>query len=161
LPDFQKEALNSWVKEYGTDLGIALTDTIGINSFLKDFSPYFATVYSGLRQDSGDPEVWADKVLAHYDKLGIDARTKTLVFSDGLDFCKAKQLSYKYCLYIKCLFGIGTNITNDTGLTPPNIVIKMTKCNGQPVAKISDSPGKSMCEDAEYLNYLRKVFDVK
>lgn len=161
LVDSQKRALQSWSEEFRGDLGIALTDTIGIDSFLKDFDLYFAKLFDGLRHDSGDPEVWADKVLAHYNKLKIDTKTKSLVFSDGLNFEKAYKLYEKYKSVSKPMFGIGSYLTNDTCLIPPNIVIKMTKCNGKPVAKISDSVGKGMCTDDEYINYLKKVFNVR
>ena len=161
LVDSQKRMLQSWVDEYRGDLGIALTDVIGIDAFLKDFDLYFAKLYDGLRHDSGDPEVWADKVLEHYRKLKIDAKLKSLVFSDSLNFSKASALYEKYKDVSRPMFGIGTYLTNDAGIIPPNIVIKMTKCNGKPVAKISDSKGKGMCTDDQYVSYLKKVFDVK
>ena len=160
LIDSQKRMLQSWVNEYRGDLGIALTDVIGIDAFLKDFDLYFAKLYDGLRHDSGDPEVWADKVIDHYKKLKIDSKTKSLVFSDGLNFEKAYALYEKYKNVSKPMFGIGGYLTNDTNLIPPNIVIKMTKCNGRPVAKLSDSVGKGMCNDIDYVFYLRKVFKI-
>ncbi|MFA5024170.1 MAG: nicotinate phosphoribosyltransferase [Patescibacteria group bacterium] len=162
LVNFQKDVLQSWLDEYNGQLSIALTDTIGIDSFLKDFDLNFAQRYSGLRHDSGDPEVWADKVLEHYKKLGIDAKTKTLVFSDGLNFEKAYSLYQKYKDVTNPIFGIGTYLTNDVpGLTPPNIVIKLVSCNNKPVAKISDSNGKCMCNDNVYVDNLKKVFNAK
>lgn len=161
LIDSQKRMLQSWMDEYRGKLGIALTDVIGIDAFLKDFDLYFAKLYDGLRHDSGDPCDWADKVIAHYKSLGIDPKTKTLVFSDGLDFNKAHALYEKYKDQAKVTFGIGTNLTNDfAGVTPLQIVMKIVRCNGRPVAKISDSPGKGMCEDSQYVDYLRKVFSV-
>ena len=86
LRDFQRAALEAWVQEYRGDLGIALTDVVGMDAFLADFDLYFAKLFDGLRHDSGDPFVWGEKALAHYEKLRIDAKTKRLVFSDGLDF---------------------------------------------------------------------------
>jgi nicotinate phosphoribosyltransferase len=85
LRDFQKAALEGWVQEYRGDLGIALTDVVGMDAFLADFDLYFAKLFDGLRHDSGDPVVWGEKALAHYERLRIDAHTKRLVFSDGLD----------------------------------------------------------------------------
>jgi len=155
----QKRMLQAWVDEYRGDLGIALTDVIGIHAFLRDFDLYFAKLYDGLRHDSGPPEMWASLVIQHYRDLGIDPKTKTLVFSDGLNFEKAAELHKAYGGMANISFGIGTNLTNDIGgLTPPQIVMKIVECNGRPVAKISDSPGKGMCEDNEFVNYLKKVF---
>ena len=85
LRDFQKAALEDWVQEYRGDLGVALTDVVGMDAFLADFDLYFAKLFDGLRHDSGDPVAWGEKALAHYAKLRIDAHTKRLVFSDGLD----------------------------------------------------------------------------
>lgn len=161
LVNSQKAALEAWVQEYRGDLGIALTDVIGIDAFLKDFDLYFAKLFDGVRHDSGDPYVWGDKVIEHYKKLDIDPKTKLLVFSDGLTFPKALELFNYFKGNIRTSFGIGTNLTNDVGLKPLNIVMKMVRCNGKPVAKISDSEGKGMCEDEEYVNYLKKVFNEK
>jgi len=162
LIDSQKRMLQAWVDEYRGDLGIALTDVIGIDAFLKDFDLYFAKLYDGLRHDSGEPSLWAGMVIQHYVDLGIDPRTKSLVFSDGLDFEKAAKLYKAYKSMAKVSFGIGTNLTNDLdGIIPLQIVMKIVKCNGRPVAKISDSPGKGMCKDDEYVAYLKKVFGVK
>jgi len=160
LVDSQKRMLQSWVDEYRGDLGIALTDVIGIDAFLKDFDLYFAKLYDGLRHDSGDPYVWARKVISHYESLGIDPKTKTLVFSDGLNFGKAADLYHEFKSQISTSFGIGTNLTNDFyGVEPLQIVMKIIECNGRPVAKISDSPGKGMCRDEQFVAYLRKVFN--
>ena len=143
LRDFQKAALEDWVQEYRGDLGIALTDVVGMDAFLADFDLYFAKLFDGLRHDSGDPVVWGEKALAHYAKLRIDAHTKRLVFSDGLDLRHApSRCTATSPTAPSCGFGIGTNLTNDIGLTPLNIVMKLTRCNGQPVAKLSDSPGQ-------------------
>lgn len=160
LANSQKHMLQSWVDEYRGDLGVALTDVIGIDAFLNDFDLYFAKLYDGLRHDSGDPEWWANKVIDHYKKLKINPKTKTLVFSDGLNFKKASQLYEKFKNVTNVSFGIGTNLTNDfEGITPLQIVMKIVECNGRPVAKISDSPGKGMCRDEEFVAYLRKVFN--
>ncbi len=160
LRDFQKAALEAWVHEYRGDLGIALTDVVGMDAFLRDFDLYFAKLFDGLRHDSGDPYDWGEKAIAHYEKLKIDSRTKVLTFSDGLTIEKAWNLHQTFKHRIKTSFGIGTNLTNDMGLTPLNIVLKLVACNGQPVAKLSDSVGKTMIDDATYLAYLRQVFEL-
>ena len=160
LRDFQTAALEDWVQEYRGDLGIALTDTIGMDAFLSDFDLYFAKLFDGLRHDSGDPYVWGEKALAHYEKLRIDAHTKRLVFSDGLDIARALALYRHFGERTQLGFGIGTQLTNDMGLEPLSIVMKLTHTNGQPVAKISDSPGKTLCDNPTFLAYLRQVFNV-
>lgn len=160
LRDSQKAALEAWVHEYRGDLGIALTDVVGMDAFLRDFDLYFAKLFDGLRHDSGDPYAWGDKAIAHYHKLKIDPKTKVLTFSDGLNLGKAWELHRYFKDRIKTSFGIGTNLTNDMGLTQINIVLKLVECNGQPVAKISDSPGKTMINNDTYLAYLRQVFEV-
>lgn len=160
LRDSQKAALEAWVHEYRGDLGIALTDVVGMDAFLRDFDLYFAKLFDGLRHDSGDPYVWGDKAIAHYKKLKIDPRTKILTFSDGLDLNKAWNLHQYFKGQIRTSFGIGTNLTNDMGIAPINIVLKLVECNGQPVAKLSDSPGKTMINNDTYLAYLRQVFEV-
>ena len=160
LRDSQKAALEAWVHEYRGDLGIALTDVVGMDAFLRDFDLYFAKLFDGLRHDSGDPYVWGDKAIAHYKKLKIDPRTKILTFSDGLNLNKAWNLHQYFKGQIRTSFGIGTNLTNDMGITPINIVLKLVECNGQPVAKLSDSPGKTMINNDTYLAYLRQVFEV-
>jgi len=160
LRDFQKAALEGWVQEYRGDLGVALTDVVGMDAFLADFDLYFAKLFDGLRHDSGDPVVWGEKALAHYARLRIDAHTKRLVFSDGLDLPAAIRLYRTFADRTQTGFGIGTHLSNDVGLTPLNIVMKLTGCNGQPVAKLSDSPGKTLCEDQTFLAYLRQVFQI-
>lgn len=149
-------ALKAWVEEYGTLNGTALTDTIGTDTFLKDFQLTFASLFSGVRHDSGDPIVWGEKMIANYEKLGIDPRTKNLLFSDSLNFEKADKIFRHFNGRAKVAFGIGTYLTNDTFAEPLNIVMKMTKCNGHDVAKLSDSPGKGMCRNPEYISYLEK-----
>lgn len=160
LRDFQVAALEDWVQEYRGDLGIALTDTVGMDAFLADFDMYFAKLFDGLRHDSGDPFEWGEKAIAHYEKLRIPPQSKRLVFSDGLDLDTALALYHRFADRIQCGFGIGTRLTNDMGLTTINIVMKLTHANGQPVAKISDSPGKTLCNDETYLAYLRQVFSI-
>jgi len=161
LRDFQKHALENWVQEYRGDLGIALTDVVGMDAFLADFDLYFAKLFDGLRHDSGDPFIWGEKALAHYEKLRINTNTKRLVFSDGLKLDSAFALYRHFADRAQLGFGIGTSLTNDVGLVPINIVMKLVRCNGQAVAKLSDSPGKTMCNDETFLAYLRQVFNVK
>lgn len=156
----QAAALEAWVQEYRGDLGIALTDVIGMDAFLADFDLYFAKLFDGLRHDSGDPVVWGEKAIAHYKKLRIDPGSKRLVFSDGLTFQKALDLCGHFKGRIQTAFGIGTKLTCDVGVPALNIVMKVVKVNGEPVAKISDSPGKTLCDDTVFLAYLRKVFNV-
>ena len=160
LRDFQTAALEAWVHEYRGDLGIALTDVVGMDAFLRDFDLYFAKLFDGLRHDSGDPYAWGDKAYAHYQKLKIDSRTKMLTFSDGLDMQKAWDLHQYFKGRFRTSFGIGTNLTNDMGHEPLNIVLKLVECNGQSVAKISDTPGKTVTDNDTFLAYLRQVFQI-
>lgn len=160
LEDSQKCAFQTWADVYRGNLGIALSDTLGKGVFFKDFDMYFAKLFDGARHDSGNPYKWCRDLIKMYMDYGIEPRTKTAVFSDGLDFLKMTELYNKFRNKIKCSFGIGTNLTNDCGIEPLQIVIKMTKCNGQPVAKISDSKGKQMCLDKEYLKHLAKTFNI-
>ena len=149
-------ALDAWVKEYGVLNGTALTDAITTDCFLKDFQLTYATLFSGVRHDSGDPYEWGNKMVHHYEKLGLDPKTKTLLFSDSLDFEKADKLNSYFKDKIKVAFGIGTYISNDTCDEPLNIVMKTTACNGMDVAKISDDKGKGMCKNPDYVHYLNR-----
>lgn len=152
-------ALDAWVKEYGVLNGTALTDAITTDCFLKDFQLTYATLFSGVRHDSGDPIEWGEKMIKHYESLGVDAKTKTLLFSDSLDFERADKLFRHFNGRAKVAFGIGTYLSNDTIATPLNIVMKTTLCNGQDVAKISDTPGKGMCKNPAYVDYLQRCID--
>ena len=149
-------ALDSWVKEYGILNGTALTDAITTDCFLRDFQLTYATLFSGVRHDSGDPFEWGEKMIRHYESLGIDPKTKTLLFSDSLDFERADKIASYFAGRVKIAFGIGTYISNDTDVPALNIVMKTTKCNGMDVAKISDTPGKGMCKNPEYVEYLQR-----
>ena len=152
-------ALDAWVKEYGVLNGTALTDTITTDCFLKDFQLTYATLFSGVRHDSGCPFEWGDKMIAHYKSLGIDPTTKTLLFSDGLDFKEATEIKDYFNGKVKVAFGIGTYLSNDTCEEPLNIVMKTTLCNGMDVAKISDVKGKGMCKNDAYVDYLQRCID--
>ncbi|MDQ6618829.1 MAG: nicotinate phosphoribosyltransferase [Pseudomonadota bacterium] len=160
LRDSQAYAFNMWAREYRGDLGIALSDVCGMEAFLRDFDLFFCKLFDGVRHDSGDPFEWGEKLIAHYQKMRIDPRTKTMVFSDALTVPLAIRLFQYFRGRAHTAFGIGTNLTNDLGDTALQIVIKMTRCNGQPVAKISDEPGKMMDYDPAYVAYLREVFQV-
>ncbi|HGF5187347.1 TPA: nicotinate phosphoribosyltransferase [Vibrio parahaemolyticus] len=166
--DSQKIALQRWQKMFNGALGIALTDTIGIDAFLKDFDEELSHAYVGVRHDSGCPFTWGEKMIAHYESLGIDPMTKTLVFTDGLNFEQALDICEHFQGRVQVSFGIGTSLANDMGnyvndqgeaYQPLSIVIKMVTCNGSPVAKISDEPGKAMCEDIFFLMNLKRRFE--
>lgn len=152
-------ALEAWVKEYGILNGIALTDTITTDCFLKDFQLTYSTLFSGVRHDSGDPYTWGNKMIEHYESLGIDPNTKTLLFSDSLDFARADGIYHGFKGRAKVAFGIGTYIANNTNVEPLNIVMKVTACNGQDVAKLSDTQGKGICKNPEYVDYLRRCIE--
>lgn len=149
-------ALDAWVKEYGVLNGTALTDAITTDCFLRDFQLTYATLFSGVRHDSGDPIEWADKMINHYKELGLDPMSKTLLFSDSLDFKKADEIYKHVHKKAKVAFGIGTYLANDTKVPALNIVMKTTACNGMDVAKISDTPGKGMCKNPAYVEYLTR-----
>ncbi len=161
LRDSQVYGFEKWAHEYRGDLGIALSDVYGMNAFLRDFDMYFCKLFDGARHDSGDPFDWGERLIAHYKKNRVDPITKTLIYSDSLDFPLAVKLYQRFHGRAKLAFGIGTNLTNDLGYKPLQIVMKMVQCNGQPVAKVSDTPAKNMCEDENYLNYLRQVFEIE
>ena len=160
LRDSQVFGFEMWAKEYRGDLGIALSDVYGMSAFLRDFDLYFCKLFDGARHDSGDPFQWGERMLAHYVKNRVDPKTKTLIFSDALTMPRTIELYQQFRGRCQLAFGIGTNLTNDLGYEPLQIVIKMLRCNGQPVAKLSDTPSKNMCNDEKYLAYLRQVFEI-
>jgi nicotinate phosphoribosyltransferase len=161
LRDSQTFAFDKWAQEYRGDLGIAVADTYGTDAFLRDFDMYFCKLFDGARHDSGDPFDWGERLIAHYRKNRVDPRTKTLIFSDQLSVPLAIEIARRFHGRALTAFGIGTNLTNDLGTPSINIVIKMTECNGQPVAKVSDAPGKTVSKDPGYLRYLRQVFGLE
>jgi len=144
----QKRSLHVWLQEYGMDLGIALTDTFTTEAFFEDFDHVLARAFAGVRHDSGDPIKFGHDVIAHYKKLNIDPRTKVIIFSDGLDIPLAIKIFKEFTGRIGISFGIGTNLTNDLGVTPLNIVIKLIECNNKPVIKLSDNPNKAIGDPA-------------
>jgi nicotinic acid phosphoribosyltransferase len=142
LPQSQRMALSGWLEEFRGALGIALSDVISREAFLADFDLLFAKAYDGARQDSGDPLDWGDRLIDHYRALGIDPMTKLAVFTDSLTIVRAQEIARYFAGRIRTSFGIGTHLTNDFDFEAPQIVIKMVRCDGWPVAKLSDSPGK-------------------
>ena len=154
-------AMKDWYNEYEGDNGTALTDTVTTDLFLLDFNRSMVNNYTGVRHDSGDPYEWGEKMISHYKKYGVDPKTKLLLFSDSLDFDKAQKLHDYFCDKTKVSFGIGTFVSNDTCEKALNIVIKLQYVNGRPVAKLSDAPGKAMCRDEEYLEYLKRSVDFR
>lgn len=156
----QKRALHVWLQEYGTNLGTALSDTFTSDVFFRDFGVVLANAFSGVRHDSGDPFEFGEKTIKHYESLGIDPRTKTIVFSDGLDIPLAIKLFDKFTGLINLSFGIGTNLTNDLGFRPLSIVMKLTEINGKPVVKISDNPAKAI-GDPDMVKRVINGLDIK
>lgn len=152
-------AMKDWIDAFQTRNGIALTDTLGTDLFLRDFDLTYANLFNGVRHDSGDPFEWGDKLIAHYKKLDIDPTTKTLLFSDSLNFEKATAIKKYFDGKVKVAFGIGTYLATDIDVEQLNIVMKMTECNGYPVAKLSNTPSKGMCKDEAYVDYLQKSID--
>ena len=154
-------AMADWYDEYRGDNGTALTDTITTDLFLLDFNHSMVNNYSGVRHDSGDPYAWGEKIIAHYKKYGVDPRTKQLLFSDSLDFDRSQKLYEYFRDRAKVSFGIGTFCSNDTCEHALNIVIKLQYVNGRPVAKLSDTPEKAMCDDENYLSYLKRSVEFR
>jgi nicotinate phosphoribosyltransferase len=152
-----KYAMDEWFEVFNGDNGTALTDTLTTDIFLLDLDYKNALCYSGFRHDSGDPFIWGEKIIAKLKSFGIDPKTKLLLFSDSLDFDKAQKIYDYFKDRVKVSFGIGTFITNDSDVTPLNIVVKLQYVNGNPVAKISDEPGKTMCQDTSYQAYLKSA----
>ncbi len=154
-------ALEDWYDEYRGDNGTALSDTLTTDLFLLDFNRAMVNNFNGVRHDSGNPFEWGEKLIDHYRRYGVDPKTKLLLFSDSLDFDRAQALYDHFSDRIKVSFGIGTFCSNDTGVEPLNIVIKLQTVNGRAVAKLSDTPGKAMCRDTEYLEYLKRSVDFR
>ena len=161
LRDSQRWSFQKWADEYRGDLGIALSDVAGLKAFMRDFDMYFCKLFDGARHDSGEPVAWGEAIINHYLANRVDPRSKSLVFSDGLTFPRAVEIAKHFQGRAKTAFGIGTNLTNDLGYTPLQIVIKLVRCNGPPVAQLSDTPAKTMCDDASYLAYLKQVFEIE
>ena len=135
---------------YDVELGTALSDTYTSDAFLSNFSRKQAKLFDGVRCDSGNEYEFIDRLIERYKELGIDPTVKTIIFSNALDFEKALRI-FNYCKgKIRCSFGIGTNLTNDTGYQPSNIVMKLSRCKmnvnqeWRECVKLSDDMGKHM-----------------
>ena len=140
-------SLEHWVDVYRGDLGVALSDTYTTDVFFKQFDKKFSKLFDGVRHDSGDPIVFAEKTIAHYKKMGIDPLSKYIIFSDGLNPKKVQAITEACKGKIGISFGIGTDLTNDVGLRPMNIVMKLTEVltsddEWVPTVKLSDEPNK-------------------
>ncbi|MDK9790171.1 nicotinate phosphoribosyltransferase [Vibrio sp. D431a] len=166
LPTHLKTSLEVWDEVFEGNLGIALTDSITTDAFLKEFNYGLANRFAGLRHDSGCPFEWGEKCIEHYKSLGIDPNTKKLVFTDGLNFDKAIEILEHFQGRAQIVFGIGTFLSNDldgyeeNGIkySPLSMVMKLVQVNGNPVAKISDEPVKSICECPFHLANLMTRF---
>jgi nicotinate phosphoribosyltransferase len=156
LRNSQRYAWDQWCREYRGDIGCCLTDTLGQEKFEQDFDRYWANMFTSLRHDSGDPIEWGERAISIYEGFGIDPRTKTLVFSDSLSFNTARYINERFKDRTRCVFGIGTFLTNDTSTQPLNIVMKLVKVNNRPVAKLSNVDGKQMCIDSSFVDRLRE-----
>ena len=154
-------ALEDWYDEYRGDNGTALTDTITTDLFLLDFNRAMVNNFNGVRHDSGDPYEWGEKMIRHYERYGVNPKNKLLLFSDSLDFDRAQALYDYFCSRTKVSFGIGTFCSNDTEEDALNIVIKLQSVNGRAVAKLSDSPGKTMCRDEQFVHYLKESVEFR
>ncbi|WP_136487057.1 nicotinate phosphoribosyltransferase [Vibrio sp. H11] len=168
--DSQRVALEQWLTAFDGQLSIAPTDTLTIDAFQQDFNMHLAKAFDGIRHDSGCPFKWGDRMLEHYASMGIDPSSKVFIFSDGLNFDEALELCEYFAGRVRISFGIGTFLTNDLAgwknqagkaYQPLSIVIKLTECNGRPVAKISDEPEKAMCEDPIFLANLKRRFNIE
>ena len=140
--------MEKWVEIFHGDLGIVLSDTYTTDVFLQSFDRKFAKLFDGVRQDSGDPIEQAGKIITHYESLGIDPTTKTIVFSDNLNLDKVAHI-HEWCKgKIRDSYGVGTFLTNDVGVKPLNFVIKLTAVQNKggewlPTVKLSDVPSKN------------------
>jgi nicotinate phosphoribosyltransferase len=162
LRESQTAALEGWVKEYRGELGIALTDCINTDHFLSEFDLYFSKLFDGLRHDSGCPFAWGEKVIKHYEKMKIDPRSKSVVFSDSLNFDTCLALVRAFKGRLKLGFGVGTNLGCDVdGVKPLSIVMKLVAVNGQAVVKFSDDPAKVVCRNDSFLDYAKHTFNIK
>ncbi|WP_455108504.1 nicotinate phosphoribosyltransferase [Porphyromonas sp.] len=150
-------AMEDWINVYDGDLGTVLTDTYTTDVFMQNFSKKHAMLFTSLRHDSGDPLLFADKVIARYRELRVDPQIKYIIFSDSLDAERAIEIA-KHCKgRIGTSFGIGTNFSNDVGagIQPMNIVMKLWKCKmtekdkWHPCVKLSDVDGKHTGEPEE------------
>ena len=160
----QKQTLYMWMAHFDNntslDLGIALTDTFTTQAFFSDFKHSAAIAYKGVRHDSGDPFEFGEKVIKHYESMGINPKEKFIVFSDGLNIPKSIKIHNYFGDRIKVkVFGVGTDLSNDLGCKALNIVIKLIECNGKPCVKISDNPSKAI-GDAEMIKRVKIAYNI-
>jgi nicotinate phosphoribosyltransferase len=158
--DSQRFALDMWLREYKGNLAVALTDIFGIDTFIKDCDSHLLRAYNGFRHDSGDPYEFAKKIIQLLKNHNINPMEKMIIWSDGLTIQRALNLTKTFNKEIKTMCGIGTHLSNDNNAEPLNMVIKITKANGLDVCKLSDSPGKIMCENQTYIDYLKQIFNI-
>lgn len=157
-------SLDRWVNVYHGDLGIALTDTYTTEVFFTQFNKKLAKLFDGVRHDSGDPIEFAEKTIEHYKRMGIDPMHKTIIFSDGLNLEKVKSIAEATKDKIGISFGIGTNLTNDVGLQPMNIVLKLIAI-AEPdipwtnVVKLSDEKGKHT-GDPRMIHLAKEILEI-
>ena len=154
-----KRIMEVWTECFGIKNGTVLTDVVGRDAFLADFDERFATLFSGVRHDSGNPLEWGDAIIKHYEKLRIDPKTKMLLFSDALDFEKATKIKKYFDGRCKVSFGIGTYLAGIQDEVPLNIVMKVTEANGIPVCKLTDNPEKAMGKDKNFIEFVRRSID--
>ena len=157
----QKAALKDWIQEFHGEPGITLCDVLGFNAFLKDFDLYLAKLFDGCQHDSGDPTSWCVKLIEHYDKLGIDPKTKSVMFCDNMNFEIAMDLHETLSDMINITFGIGSALTHDVGIVPLQMRFTLVECNGGPVARIADDVNQLSCPDPRYLVTLKEVFGIE
>lgn len=155
------EFLEDWYNRYDADLSTALTDTFGSNFFFADFTPEQAANWRALRHDSGDPIEFGEKALSFYEANDIDPKTKTIVFSDGLDMDTIVKLHEYFKGRVNVVFGWGTTLTNDLGIKPLNIVMKATEVNGIKTVKLSDNEGKHTGDENNVNKYKQGYFAVE
>lgn len=159
LRNFQKHTLEAWVREFRGMLGYALTDIIGMDAFIRDFDLYFAKLFDGLRHDSGCPFQFGTKAYNMYMALKVDPRTKSLTYSNSVNFELMVQLFLEFRDKFIVTFGLGKALSNSVdGVPSMDMVFKLIRVNDRPVAKISDDEGKGMCEDPSFVNYLKGEF---
>ncbi len=159
------DVLADWQEEHDGNLRIILPDTYGTKGFLEG-APDWLAGWTGIRVDSGDPATGAEVAINWWTSRGEDPREKLVIFSDGLDVDKIKELHQQFDGRCRVSFGWGTMLTNDfkglvadDALAPFSLVCKAVAANGQPTVKLSDNPKKAMGPEDEIARY-KRVFDV-
>jgi nicotinate phosphoribosyltransferase len=156
----QNRVLTYWWSEYGRDLSIALTDTLGTPYFLKHLPYEVARDWKGFRQDSGDPIAFGEMVIAFYESLQIDPKKKLIVFSDGLDIHAIIKIANHFRGRIRTTFGWGTNLTNDWGFQTLSLVMKAVSVRKKGkliwTVKLSDNLAKAIGDPAVIAYYKKE-----